>query len=164
MDDDTGARRQAAADRHEVDVVADGVRLPLARERIERAARHVLRRERAGATRLSLAFVTPRAIARINREHLGHAGPTDVISFPLPPAHRGARHEGDVYICPAVARAQALEHGRPVREELLRLVVHATLHVLGWEHPEDDSRTRSPMWRRQETLLAQVLAAEAEGR
>lgn len=160
MDDDTGARRSAASDRYQVEVVAEGVRLPISRERIARAARRVLRLERAEPTRLSIAFVTPRAIARINREHLGHAGPTDVISFPLPASHRGARHEGDVYICPAVARAQAVEHGRPVREELLRLVVHSTLHVLGWEHPEDEARTRSPMWKRQERLLAGILAEE----
>lgn len=159
MDDDTGARRPAAS-RHQVEVVAEGVRLPVSRERVVAAARRVLRAERAGATRLSLAFVTPRAIARVNRKHLGHAGPTDVISFPLPASYPDGVHEGDVYICPEVARENARAHGGSVREELLRLVVHATLHVLGWEHPEDESRTRSPMWRRQERLLAAVLAEE----
>jgi probable rRNA maturation factor len=44
----------------------------------------------------------------------------------------------------------------PVREEVARLVVHGTLHVLGREHPEDEGRTRSPMWRRQERLLAHL--------
>ena len=48
-----------------------------------------------------------------------------------------------------------------VREELARLVVHGTLHVLGHDHPEDDSRLRSPMWRRQERLLRRVLGARA---
>jgi probable rRNA maturation factor len=46
-----------------------------------------------------------------------------------------------------------------VREELARLVVHGTLHVLGYEHPEVDARTKSPMWKRQERVLARVLAS-----
>jgi probable rRNA maturation factor len=35
-------------------------------------------------------------------------------------------------------------------------VVHGTLHVLGWDHPDDESRTRSPMWRRQEQYVADL--------
>jgi ssRNA-specific RNase YbeY (16S rRNA maturation enzyme) len=38
-------------------------------------------------------------------------------------------------------------------------VVHGVLHVLGYEHPEDDTRYASPMWRRQELLLQRALAA-----
>jgi probable rRNA maturation factor len=60
---------------------------------------------------------------------------------------------GDVYIAPGVARRNAREHRRGVREELMRLVVHGVLHVIGHEHPEDDTRYDSPMWRRQERLL-----------
>jgi probable rRNA maturation factor len=37
--------------------------------------------------------------------------------------------------------------------------VHGTLHVLGYEHPEADARTSSPMWKRQERVLARVLAS-----
>jgi ssRNA-specific RNase YbeY (16S rRNA maturation enzyme) len=44
---------------------------------------------------------------------------------------------------------------------LLRLVVHGTLHVLGWDHPDGPERERAPMWRRQERLLAQVLRRQA---
>jgi probable rRNA maturation factor len=46
-----------------------------------------------------------------------------------------------------------------VREELARLVVHGTLHVLGYVHPEGGTRTESAMWKRQERLLARALAA-----
>jgi probable rRNA maturation factor len=68
---------------------------------------------------------------------------------------------GDVYLCPEVARENARRHGVPVREEVARLVVHGTLHVLGHEHPEDDTRTRSAMWRRQERLLARLYGSAA---
>jgi probable rRNA maturation factor len=68
---------------------------------------------------------------------------------------------GDIYICPDVARANASAARCGVREELLRLVVHGTLHVLGWDHPEDDARVASAMWRRQEKLLAAILRRPA---
>jgi probable rRNA maturation factor len=60
---------------------------------------------------------------------------------------------GDVYVCPWVAQREARARGIPARQELLRLVVHGTLHALGHDHPEDERRTTSPMWRRQERYL-----------
>jgi len=51
------------------------------------------------------------------------------------------------------------ENGVSIREELARLVVHGTLHVLGYEHPETDARIGSPMWKRQERLLTRALAS-----
>ena len=149
----------ARAPRIVVDVASEGVRLPLARERVVDAATRVLRAEGVRDAMLSFAFVTPREMARLNRAHLGHPGPTDVITFGHAPAHAGAPVVGDVYICPDVARENARAHGSGVREELLRLVVHGALHVLGHEHPEDDARTSSAMWRRQEQLVRRLMAA-----
>jgi probable rRNA maturation factor len=142
-----------------VDVATEGVRVPVARSRVADLAKGVLRREGVRDALLSIAFVTDRRIAALNREHLGHHGPTDVISFGfVPVASRGAV-VGDVYIAPGVARRHAHEHGGGVREELMRLVVHGVLHVLGHDHPEDETRYRSPMWRRQERLLRLLGAA-----
>ena len=135
------------------------MRIPVARSRVAALAQGVLRREGVRDALLSIAFVTDRRIAALNREHLGHQGPTDVISFGFAPiADRGAV-VGDVYIAPAVARRHARAHGGGVREELLRLVVHGVLHVLGHDHPEDESRYGSAMWQRQERLLRQLGAA-----
>jgi ssRNA-specific RNase YbeY (16S rRNA maturation enzyme) len=39
---------------------------------------------------------------------------------------------------------------------LSRLVIHGTLHVVGWDHPDGESRERSPMWRRQERYLERL--------
>ena len=136
-----------------VDVATEGVRIPVARGRVAALAEGVLRREGVRDALLSVAFVTDRRIAAINRRHLGHAGATDVISFGFAPVEAAGPVVGDVYIAPAVARRNAAEHGRGVREELLRLVVHGVLHVLGHDHPEDDTRYSSPMWKRQERLL-----------
>lgn len=142
-----------------VDVTAEGVRVAVARARVARVADAVLRAERVPNALLSIAFVSDREIAALNRRHLGHRGPTDVISFGFAPGARGGPVIGDVYIAPGIARRNALEHGGGVREETLRLVVHGVLHVLGYDHPEDESRYRSPMWRRQERLLRSALAA-----
>lgn len=142
---------------HVVQVATEQVRIPVARGRVERVVVSVLRAERVGEAEVSVTFVTNRRMAALNRQHLGHAGATDVISFGFAPVAKGAPVTGDIYIAPAVARRNALAHGAGIREELLRLVVHGTLHVLGHDHPTDDARTTSPMWRRQERLLLRTL-------
>ena len=136
-----------------VAVSPGAVRVPLARRRVAALAERVLRAEGARHALVSVSFVSTRAIAALNARHLGRRGPTDVIAFGFAPAGRGAPVVGDIYIAPEVARANARRHGVGVREELARLVVHGTLHVTGHDHPEGETRTTSPMWRRQERLL-----------
>jgi probable rRNA maturation factor len=106
---------------------------------------------------ISVAFVGATAIARINQKYLRHRGPTDVISFGFAGGGNRSAVIGDIYICPEVARANARSQGVTVTEELLRLVVHGTLHVLGYDHPANVERMKSPMWRRQERILARVV-------
>jgi len=147
-----------------VDVSADGTRIPLASARVRRVAAAVLRAEGVRDALVSIAFVSAREIARLNKRHLGHAGATDVISFALGAGkERSAAHPvvGDIYIAPDVARANAVRFGRGVREELARLVVHGTLHVLGHNHPDGTERTTSRMWRRQERLLSSATIRRA---
>lgn len=142
----------AREDPRAVSVQADGVRVPVAADRLVELSRRVLRALNVSRAMISVTFVSSRASATLNRKHLGHRGPTDVITFAL-----GADPSGtviaDIYICPDVARRQAAEFGAGVREEIARLVVHGMLHACGWEHPEGEERTTSPMWRRQEQLL-----------
>jgi probable rRNA maturation factor len=90
-------------------------------------------------------------MARLNREYLGHEGPTDVISFPL--EDPGDRVVGDIYIGVDQAARQAEDLGVTAREETVRLALHGLLHVLGWDHPEDGGREESEMFRRQEELV-----------
>lgn len=142
-----------------VHVTVEGVRIAVARSRVERVADRVLRAEGVRDALLSIAFVSDREIAGLNWGHLRHRGATDVLSFGFAPGARGGPIIGDVYIAPGVARRNAVAHGRGVREETLRLVVHGVLHVLGYDHPVDASRYDSPMWRRQERLLRSALGA-----
>ena len=126
----------------DVTVVADGVRTPVATARLSELALQVLRACRAQNAFLSITLVSVRRITELNRVHLRHRGPTDVITFTLAPDVAG-RIVADVYVCPNVARVQARAHRVGVREELARLVVHGTLHACGWEHPAGLARSPS---------------------
>jgi probable rRNA maturation factor len=132
------------------EVVVNGRRLPLSRALVRRVVREVLRRERREAL-VSVTFLGRDSMRRLNAEHKGNDYPTDVLTFALdgPPGMT----IGDVYICPWVARREARARGIPLRKELIRLVVHGTLHAIGWDHPEGLERTRSQMWRRQERYV-----------
>ena len=143
-----------------VGVTLEGLRSPVSAARLAAAVRDVMRAEGVTAAMISLTLLSETAIAQLNRRHLGHRGPTDVISFGFSPSP-GAGVVGDIYICLDVARRNAKTAGCGVREELLRLAVHGTLHVLGWNHPEGAEREQSPMWRRQERLLAGVRRRQA---
>jgi len=142
----------------DIDVAVQGVRIPLSRARVGDAARAALRSERVRDALVSITFLDRRGIARMNARHLGHRGPTDVISFGFVRATADDPVIGDVYICADVAREHAREAGVSVREELTRLVVHGVLHVLGHDHPEGADRERSPMWRRQERVVRRLLS------
>lgn len=137
-------------------VDAGGMRLPISRARVAEIARGVLAAERVRDALLSIAFVSDRAIAALNRRHLGRSGTTDVISFGFAAAGGRPAVIGDIYIALAVARANARRHGARVREELTRLVVHGALHVVGHDHPDSEARVTSPMWRRQEQLVSRL--------
>jgi probable rRNA maturation factor len=137
-----------------IDVDTGRRRLSLASRSVRSLAGYVLERERVPSAMLSIAFVSRREIAELNHQHLGHRGDTDVITFALGRSTPGAPLVGDIYVAPDVVREQAKRWGVPVREELARVVVHGVLHAVGHEHPDDEGRERSKMWKRQERWLA----------
>lgn len=98
---------------------------------------------------------------RLNRRTMGRRALTDVIAFALPQPDGTVL--GDVYICPEAAHnwvngaGRGKGEGGRVNEELLRLAVHGTLHVLGYDHPEGPGRTQSAMWRRQERYVQRLV-------
>ena len=129
--------------------------------RLRRAADRVLGWEGAQGARVELTLLDPAAMRRLNRRSTGRRGLTDVIAFALP--QPDGTLLGDVYICPQAAHSWVNGRARPkggggrVVEELLRLAVHGTLHVLGYDHPEGSGRTRSAMWRRQERYVHRLV-------
>ena len=116
-------------------------------------AEAALRAENVTAGELNLVFVDPGEMARLNAEHMGEDGPTDVLSFPLDgadPHPVGARMVGDVVVCPAWARDRGL--GAAGDPELALLVVHGVLHLLGYDHA--DPADAAQMQARERELLA----------
>lgn len=143
--------------------------------RLARIAQRVLAWEGAtggrGAARVELTLLDAAAMRRLNWRTTGRRGLTDVIAFALP--QPDGTILGDVYICPEAARrwlmgvadkalpvARRTGNRQPATphmdEELIRLVVHGTLHVLGYDHPNGVGRTRSAMWRRQERYVRRL--------
>jgi probable rRNA maturation factor len=106
---------------------------------------------RARDVRVELTVLDPSAMRRLNRRATGRRGLTDVVAYALPQPDGSL--VGDVYICPDAA----IGWSGGALEELIRLVVHGTLHVLGYDHPEGTGRTRSHMWRRQERYVRRLV-------
>lgn len=110
---------------------------------------------------VSLALLSDTAMRQLNREHLGHDRPTDVIAFALW-GPGDAQVVGDVYVGVDQARRQAETEAVPIAEELVRLAVHGTLHVSGMDHPDDATqRAASAMYRLQEALVDTMRAEGA---
>ena len=89
---------------------------------------------------LSVSFVTPEEMTRLHEQYAGEPGATDVLSFPL--GEDGLL--GDVIVCPE--EAQRNNPNNSVGEVRL-LVVHGILHLLGYDHEEEEERR--VMWERQ---------------
>ena len=140
-----------------IDIVArPGVRVPVAQAAVARLAARALTVCRAPSpASLGLILSDDRELAALNVTHMGHEGPTDVLSFPLLPVGAFPRHAGqdpttrrqpatrfalpprsrphlgDIVISVERAAAQA---SASLEDELRQLVVHGVLHVCGWDH------------------------------
>ena len=96
---------------------------------------------------LSVLLVDEDTMASYHEKYMGEPGPTDVLSFPMdelrPPADDDEPPVGllgDIVLCPAVTRRQAAEHSRSADAEAEYLLVHGILHLLGFDHADDDER------------------------
>lgn len=98
----------------------------------------------------SFTFVSLGEIRALNREYVGRDAATDVIAFEL---GEEGRLLGDVYISPEVATMNAADRDESREREILRLVVHGSLHLIGLDHPEGPDREASEMFAVQEELL-----------
>ena len=121
-------------------VLSDRQDLPADHRALIDLARRTLDAEGAGPVELSVSLVSAGEMTELHGRYLDEAGPTDVLSFTMD--EEGLL--GDVVICPDVASAQRED----LEAELRLLLVHGILHLLGYDHQEDDERRA--MWERQE--------------
>ena len=115
-------------------------------------------------TEVTVLLVSNDEMASYNERFLERAGPTDVLAFPVEELLPGVvpDHDpngpplviGDVIIAPAYVGRQAAEHGSEFSDEMALMVAHGILHLLGYDHVEDDDAEL--MERREAELLARI--------
>ncbi|MBW3086207.1 Endoribonuclease YbeY [Austwickia sp. TVS 96-490-7B] len=127
-------------------------------------ARYVLEQMHVNArSELCITCVDPEAMTQLHVQWMDLPGPTDVMSFPMDELRPGREGDitpagtlGDIVVCPEVASAQAQQAGHTTAEELLLLVTHGILHLLGYDHAEPEEEKE--MFELQRTLLLTYLA------
>ena len=112
---------------------------------------------------LCIKLVEEPVMEVLHRQWMDLPGPTDVMSFPMDELRPGRDGQepadgvlGDIVLCPSVAGRQAVEAGHATEEELLLLLTHGILHLLGYDHA--DAETKREMFDLQRTLLLTFLA------
>ncbi len=127
------------ADRPSV-IISDRQAVPADHDALADLARRTLLEEGAGPVELSVSLVNVDEMTELHVQFAGEEGATDVLSFTMD--EEGLL--GDVVICPEVARKQSAD----IDAELRLLLVHGILHLLGYDHQEEEER--AAMWQRQE--------------
>lgn len=98
---------------------------------------------------ISISFVDEKKIRELNRNFRSIDKTTDVLSFPIEDFFNEDRKTllkkpylmlGDVVICIDVARKQAKELGHSFEREIMYLTCHSILHLLGYDHMEDEDK------------------------
>lgn len=115
---------------------------------------------RAAGREIGVSVVGPAESRRLNAQFRGKDKPTNVLSFPVAelPAPAGASDEphplGDLVICPQVLRTEAREQKKSLRAHWAHLVVHGSLHLIGYDHIHDADANR--MERREIAVLRRL--------
>lgn len=117
------------------------------------------------AAETSVALVDAETMERLHVQWMDLDGPTDVMSFPMDELRPGAPDRptppgllGDIVLCPEVANEQAREVGHELMREVLLLTVHSILHLLGYDHAEEEERAE--MFTLQDSLLQEFLDSD----
>ena len=112
---------------------------------------------------LCIKLVDEAAMEVLHVQWMDLPGPTDVMSFPMDELRPGRDGQevaegvlGDIVLCPSVAARQAVGAGHATEEELLLLLTHGILHLLGYDHGEPAEERE--MFELQRTLLLTFLA------
>ena len=99
---------------------------------------------------INVVFVQPKYIQELNRQYRGVDLVTDVLSFNISP------DSGEIYICPAYVHKSF--KGNDFEEEILRLIIHGTLHILGYDHKGSlNDSSKEEMFKLQEDLIVKYL-------
>jgi probable rRNA maturation factor len=127
-----------------VDVfLANEQHLPVDEMRLSALARHALASENfTDDIELSVLLVTSSHIKELNGRFAGNDYETDVLAFPMMDDAESPAMLGDVVICPEVAEKNAALLGHDLAQELDALLVHGTLHLIGYDHQGEADKAR----------------------
>jgi probable rRNA maturation factor len=139
-----------AGEEIEVEISDTQGHLRVAPEELTDLVRTVLTAEGRTRAAISIALVDQAAIHAINRSHLGHDWPTDVISFPLSES-TDPMLAGELVVSAELAASTAAEIGVDPRDELALYVVHGLLHLCGYDDLSESEA--AAMQRRENELL-----------
>jgi len=133
----------------------------LAPDVLERAALAVLAHQSVDGD-LTIVLTDDAQLHELNRDYLGIDTPTDVLSFPASETdpETARRYLGDILISIQRAGEQAKTAGHALEAEVQLLIVHGTLHLLGFDHAEADEKVR--MWKAQAEVLERLGLAGIE--
>ena len=112
---------------------------------------------RAANAEVSVRLVGRAESRKLNAHYRGKDYATNVLSFPASPLAANddtAQPLGDLVICPPVLRAEALEQRKTLRAHWAHLVVHGSLHLIGYDHERDADARR--MERREVAVLRRL--------
>jgi probable rRNA maturation factor len=143
--------------------LADDVTSPLDLNQIELSASLALQMAAAPLdAELTVVLTGDEELQRLNRQFLEIDAPTDVLSFPADFVDPDSHHPylGDILVSVERAYQQADLQGHSARQELLLLIVHGILHLLGHDHAEEAEKER--MWALQDQILSRLLSDEPE--
>ncbi|MUI54099.1 rRNA maturation RNase YbeY [Aliivibrio fischeri] len=88
---------------------------------------------------LTIRIVDEKESHELNHEYRGKDKPTNVLSFPFEaPPGLELNLLGDLIICRQVVEEEAIEQNKPLLAHWAHMVVHGSLHLLGYDHIEDD--------------------------
>ena len=134
--------------------IAESVTLAIQPSLFESAAQEAI--QQAGESpevSLTVLITDEAQVQELNRQYRGMDEPTDVLSFPADyvDPDTNVLYLGDVIISLPQAQVQATSGGHSLKEEMQLLVVHGVLHLLGYDHMEDEEKDR--MWSIQSEIL-----------
>jgi probable rRNA maturation factor len=117
------------------------------------------------AVDLGVIFVDEDPMTELHVKWMDEPGPTDVLSFPMDELRPGSEMAyspegvlGDIVVCPQVAAVQAEAAGHETMNEILLLVTHGMLHLVGFDHAEPEDKEE--MFGLQRQLLDSFYAKE----
>ncbi|MEY4418048.1 MAG: Endoribonuclease YbeY [Actinomycetota bacterium] len=138
-----------------------GVNAPL--DKILSLAEYALEKMHIDArAELEILLVNEDVMEQYHLDWLQESGPTDVLSQPIDSLRPGkpnsltpAGHLGLIVLCPQVAKKQAAERGHSELKEILILIAHSILHLLGYDHAEKEDEIE--MFALQEEIVAEYM-------